>query len=74
VVQGFANLGADVQAQIHGQDAPLGLERDLQAAEVHAADELHDQEVLPIVAQADIEDLDDVAVAQEREHLGFRDE
>ena len=43
-------------------------------AEVLAVDELHDQEVLAVVTEADVEDLDDVAVLEQRQHLRLGDQ
>jgi hypothetical protein len=42
--------------------------------DVDAVDELHHQEVLAVVAHADVEDLDDVAVAQDRHDLRLGDQ
>jgi len=52
----------------------MRFEATLDGAEVLAVDELHDQEVLAVVAEPDIEDLDDVAVLEQRQDLGLGDE
>jgi hypothetical protein len=52
----------------------LGLHEALHGPDVLAVDVLHDEEVLAVVTQADIEDLNDVAVLQERQHLGLGDQ
>ena len=74
MLERLAHLGADVQPQVHRQEPPLGLEPGLDPAEVEPFDELDHQEVLAVVAQADVEDLHDVAVAQHRQHLGLGDQ
>ena len=74
VLERLAHLGADVEHEIERQSAALRLERALDRAEVLAVDELHHQEVLAVVAEADVEDLDDVAVLEQRQHLGLGDQ
>ena len=46
----------------------------LDRAEILAVDVLHDEEVLLVVAEADVEDLRDVAVLEQRQHLRLGDQ
>ena len=46
----------------------------LHGAEILAVDVLHDEEVLAVVAEADVEDLHDVAVLEQRQHLRLGDQ
>ncbi len=74
VLERLADLRGDVQREIERQLLATGLEAALHRPEVLAIDVLHDQEVLAVVAEPDVEDLHDVAVAQQRQHLRLRDQ
>ena len=74
VLQGLADLGADVQDQLHRQALAPNVEPLHQSAQIAAVDVLHHQEVLAVVTEADVEDLDDVAVTQVREDVGLGDQ
>ena len=68
------HLGADVQREVERHPPALCLERALDRADVLAVDELHHEEVLVVVAEADVEDLHDVAVLEQRQHLRLGDQ
>ena len=61
-------------ARSNGRRRRFVLERALDGTEVLAVDVLHDEEVLAVVAEADVEDLDDVAMLEEREDLRLGDQ
>ena len=74
VLERLADLGADVEAQVERNPPALGLDAALHGTEILAVDVLHDQEVLRVVTEADVEDLDDVAMLEEGEDLGLCDQ
>ena len=74
VLERLADLGADVEREVERDPAAPALDAALDPAKILAVDVLHHQEVLAIVAQAHVEDLHDVAVLEQREHLGLGDQ
>src|SRR3954469_2495460 len=74
VLECFADLRTDVEREVERELASLGLDRALDGAQILAVHVLHHQEVLAVVTQADIEDLNDVAMLEEREDLRLGDE
>ncbi len=68
-----ADLGRDVQAELARQRHPRHRGALEHAAEVPAVDDLHDEEI-PAAADAEVEDLHDVAVRQAHRDVGLVDE
>ena len=74
VLECLADLGADMEREIERHPLAAHFEPGLDGAQIFPVDVLHHQEVLAVVAEPDIEDLHDVAMLEQAQHLRLGDQ
>src|SRR5262245_11332266 len=71
MIEGLAHFARDVEGHVEGESTTALFERFEHGAQVDSVHEFHDQEILSVVAEANIVDLDDISMAELGQSLGL---